>query len=370
MMATPRSGSARRRIAALALAGAVAAVAAGVWLVGARENADVDRRADREHPIVTAARVVVRDGRTVIRLDEQAMRRAGIRTEPVVRSAQPEALRAFASVVDVQPLAQAAASLATAAAQAQAARARLAASRAEYERSKSLFDQDQTVSASQVQSSQAVFLADQAASASAQSQVQADVAGARLQWGPVLGDAMGGGNSSADGPIRDLLERRQVLLQVVVPPEAAASRAPASGRVMLDDGAVPAPILRYLSPSPRADARLAGRGYFYLATAHPALVAGAGFPVQLPTGRTVEAARLPASSLVWWQGRAWVFVRAPHADFERREVPMDAADAKSVDGIELRAGLDPGTEVVVQGAQVLLSEELRAENFSTDVGGR
>ena len=32
--------------------------------------------------------------------------------------------------------------------------------------------------------------------------------------------------------------------------------------------------------------------------------------------------------------------------------------------------LDTGTEVVVQGAQVLLSEELRAENFSTDVGGR
>jgi len=34
------------------------------------------------------------------------------------------------------------------------------------------------------------------------------------------------------------------------------------------------------------------------------------------------------------------------------------------------ADLDAGTEVVVQGAQVLLSEELRAENFSTDVGGR
>jgi len=87
--------------------------------------------------------------------------------------------------------------------------------------------------------------------------------------------------------------------------------------------------------------------------------------VRLATGRSVEAASIPASALVWWQGRAWVFIRAAGGDFERREVPVERLDAGS-----LQANLAAGTEVVVQGAQALLSEELRAENYSTDVGGR
>ena len=86
--------------------------------------------------------------------------------------------------------------------------------------------------------------------------------------------------------------------------------------------------------------------------------------MRLATGRSVEAASIPASALVWWQGRAWVFIRAAGGDFERREVPVERLDAGSLQAVAA------GTEVVVQGAQALLSEELRAENYSTDVGGR
>jgi hypothetical protein len=364
-MTGPRQPSRSRRplIAALA-AGAVAAAALAVWRIGEHGSADADHRADREHPIVTAPRIARQEGRTLIRLDAAAVARGGIRTQAVARAALPETSLAFATVVDLQPLAQRAAALAGALAQAQAAQARLEASRAEYLRSEDLFAQDQSVSASQLQSSKAAFLSDQAALAAAQAQVRADQANAALEWGPVLGGALPLAGGSGAGQLDDLLARRRVLLQAVMPPGFAPDRVPVRGEVLNDQG--PGVAADFLSPAPRADARLAGRGFFFVAPARPWLVPGASARIRLPTGRSLRAARVPASSLVWWQGRAWIFVRTSGGDFERREVPLDAGEIRD----ELAADLADGTEVVVQGAQVLLSEELRAENFSTDVGGR
>jgi hypothetical protein len=162
----------------------------------------------------------------------------------------------------------------------------------------------------------------------------------------------------------DLLARRQLVLQVALPSDWANAAPPAQGQVLLDgrDG----PAIYLVSPAAHADPRLAGRSFLYRSFPDASLLPGASVTVRLPTGRSVEAARIQSSALVWWQGRAWVFVRTREGDFERREIAFDRAN----DASSLLADLDAGTQVVVQGAQVLLSEELRAENFSTDVGGR
>jgi hypothetical protein len=344
---------------------ALALVAAAFFaLKGAHRDSAAEERADREHPIVTAPRIAVLDGRSVVRLDSAAAQRAGIRTESVRRGARPESMRAFATVSDLQPLAQLSASYATAMAQAQTAHAKLAASRAEYERSRQLFDDQQNVSATQLQSSQAAFLADQATLAAAQAQVDASLASVRLGWGSVLADALAGSDSRHPRLIDDLLARRQTLLQVTLPSGQATDRPPPRGRVVLEGGG--GPPIEFLAPAAHADPRLSGRSFYYRGPPDAALLPGVNLMVQLPTGRSIDAALIPASALVWWQGRAWVFIRTRERDFARREISVDVASSDT----DLLADLDPGTEVVVQGAQVLLSEELRAENFSTDVGGR
>ncbi len=358
-----------QRARRVAVAGAlVAAVAFGasawVWQAGAQRESETDARADREHPIVTAPRIARQDGRSVVRLDSTALQRAGVRTEKLQRAAQPETIRAFATVTDLQALAQLSASTQAVAAQLAIAQAKLAASRAEYERARRLFEDQQNVSAAQLQSSQAAFAADQAALTAAQAQVDASRASARLDWGAELADALSASDPGQRALIEDLLARRELLLQVVLPAELADARVPARGQVMLE-GRIGPPI-RLVSPAAHADPRLAGRSFFYRTRPDAALLPGATIAVQLETGRRVEAAFVPSSALVWWQGRAWIFVRNEAGDFERREVPADRAADSSM----LLADLASGTEVVVQGAQVLLSEELRAENFSTDVGGR
>jgi hypothetical protein len=346
----------------------IAAVALGasawVWQGTAQRQSGSDGQADREHPIVTAPRTARQDGRTVVRLDPTALQRAGIRTEKLQRAAQPDTIGAFATVTDLQPLAQLSAAMQTAQAQLAIAQAKLAASRAQYDRARKLFEDQQNVSAAQVQSSQAAFAADQAALTAAQAQVEASRTSARLDWGVELADALSASDPSRRALVEDLLARRELLLEVVLPPDVGGARAPTQGQVMLD--ARRAQPIRLVSPAVRADPHLTGRSYFYRTLPDPALLPGATFAVQLETGRRVELASVPASALVWWQGRAWIFVRNEAGDFERREVPADRA----ADSSTLLADLASGTEVVVQGAQVLLSEELRAENFSTDVGGR
>jgi hypothetical protein len=325
---------------------------------------DADQKTDREHPIVTAPRVAVENGHSLVRLDAAALQRAAIRTEGVRRGAQPETVRAFATVLDLQPLAQAAASLQVAGAQLKSAQAKLTASRAEYERARRLFEDEQNVPAAHLQSAQAAFLADQAALEAAQSQVDAILASARLSWGPVLAGALATSDPQQRALAEDLVARRQILLQVTLPSDWTQDRPPTQGRVQLDrrDGSA----IQLVSAAAHADPRLAGRSFLYRTYPDPALLPGASVTVRLPTGRSIEAVRVPASALVWWQGRAWVFVRSRSGDFERREIGFDGATEEPA----LAADLEAGTEVVVQGAQVLLSEELRAENFSTDVGGR
>jgi len=132
---------------------APARAVAWAWVVLLAACTDADKGANREHPIVTGPRIVAQNGRNAVRLDDAALQRAGIRTEPVRRGGQPETVRAFATVPDLQPLAHLSASLQAAGAQLKSAQAKLDASRAEYERERRLFDDEQNVSAAHLQPS-------------------------------------------------------------------------------------------------------------------------------------------------------------------------------------------------------------------------
>jgi len=66
---------------------------------------------------------------------------------------------------------------------------------------------------------------------------------------------------------------------------------------------------------------------------------------------------VPAAAIVWLQGRAWVYVEKAPGQFVRREVP---AEMPLAEGWFVAKNLTAGERVVVQGAQILLSEEGRA----------
>ena len=100
-----------------------------------------------------------------------------------------------------------------------------------------------------------------------------------------------------------------------------------------------------------------GATYYYRAP-----VAGfrAGARVVGHLGRDAEAATgvvVPERAVVWHAGRAWVYVRDEKEKdiFERQPV---SASQLLPGGWFNAEGLEAGQEVVVTGAQLLLSEEL------------
>jgi hypothetical protein len=120
----------------VAVAIGLGAVAIGGFLQGREELA---REAERERPIKAPQRISFEGGEPVITLDAASQQQSGLRTVALEQTQYHEQLRAYGSVLDVQPLVDLDNSYALAKAQLNAAQARLDASRAEFEREDKLF---------------------------------------------------------------------------------------------------------------------------------------------------------------------------------------------------------------------------------------
>jgi hypothetical protein len=113
-----------------------------------------------------------------------------------------------------------------------------------------------------------------------------------------------------------------------------------------------------VSPSPHTDPRVQGLSFFYVASAAtPRLVPGMNILAYLPVGPQVSGVVIPAPAIVWWQGKAWVYVQQGADRFVRREVPTEN---QVHDGWFVTREFSAGDRLVVRGAQALLSEEFRA----------
>ena len=77
----------------------------------------------------------------------------------------------------------------------------------------------------------------------------------------------------------------------------------------------------------------------------------------VPQGPSVQGAVVPGSAVVWWRGRAWVYVEVGAGRLARR---MVATDTPAGDGWFVTSGIAAGDRVVVRGAQAVLAEEDRA----------
>jgi len=78
----------------------------------------------------------------------------------------------------------------------------------------------------------------------------------------------------------------------------------------------------------------------------------------LPTGKSVDGVAVPASAIVWWEDRAWIYQRAGPDTFTREEI---TTELPGEGGAYIVKNIPPAAEIVTNGAQLLLSEEFRAQ---------
>lgn len=339
-------------LAAAAIVLALTAVL--VWgFIAGRSEAAAD--AASEQPVTPAVRVAENPlGPPTLTLTPQLQQQAGID----VRAARPTSYQnrvdAYASVLELRALVGTADALASANAQRAGAEGRVAASRAALRRARSLFEDDRNFSRAQLQAAQAVFATDEANFGAAQVQARNAAAQAYQTWGPVLGRSL-----ASNSPLMEsLLQHRQVLIQVTLPlgvplpdpPRTAAIESVGGGQVQA----------RLVSAAISTDPHIQGRSYFYVASATSGLLPGMNVIAHLPAGAPGEVLAIPASAVVWLHGEAWVYLQIGRNAFSRRQIPTTQPQADGGYVVAARS-LPASQPLVIEGAQLLLSQEFSAE---------
>ncbi len=297
------------------------------------------------------ARVSTEGGQVFLQLDASTKARMGLRVVPLRALTSKQQFRATAIVLSAQDLTELRRSYLTAATELEKAKANLSASHQEYQRLDALHQQDENVSAKAVQAAEAIWRTDEANLHAAQNALSLNEITLRQSWGNVVGQWLVYGSPE----LNRLLDLKDVLLQVSAP-GVSNGKSPNTAMIQASDGKIQ--NARFLSVLPKVDPRLQVPSFLYMTTSHTGLAPGMTLTVLMPSGPSVRGTNIPGEAVVWWQGKAWAYVQSSPDKFTRREVRT----ATPVEGgWFVTEGFSPGDEIVITGAQQLLSEEFRSQ---------
>jgi hypothetical protein len=322
--------------------------------VEGRREATVE--AERGEPIKPPLRVKLPPrGQPVVTIDGEAQAAIGLETfRPHAAPFQVQ-IRAFGTVLDLASLTTLNTNYIESVSLLETAQARLVASRPAYERAQALHAKN-IGSLVQVQSTEAALVGDKAAVAAAQSKVRTLAATAIQEWGQVIGN----GVINSAPLIMRMIERRVFLLQITVPPGVSVTPPPiASVEMSGNDERI---TIKYISPATRTDPKIQGLSFFYVASAQSGVLPGMNVRAYLASGKPVDGLVIPPSAVVWWSGRPWVYVKIDDDRFTRWEIPTEMPYGYNGGYVVPASGFsEPRPVIVTKGAQMLLSEEFRAQ---------
>lgn len=341
----------KRIVPAILLIG-VAAIAVWLFVSGKLNSGSKDKVSA---PAATTQSVAVVDGVTVVMLDTATQTQSDIRTEPLSAASYRAETAAYGTVLDLQPLIDLRTRYASAQANADAARAMAAASRQEYQRSRLLYQDNQNLALKTYQATHAAYQSDQAKADATALNTQNIQAAARQQFGATLSRWALDPHSPE---LTRLLNRQEVLLRVTLPLDDGRA-APAQIQISANnDRRLPAYLV---SPSSQSDPAIQGSAFIYRAAAP--LAVGTNIAAYLPTSKqSTHGTLIPARAIVWYGGQRWAYKQIDAAHFGRYPV---AQRSPMQGGFFVTQGFKPGERVVVSGAQLLLSEELRPQPGSS-----
>jgi hypothetical protein len=279
------------------------------------------------------------DGQALLKLDAETQGRMGLKLAPLAAAETPVEVKGYGRVLDPAPLA----ALAAEGASAQAA---LEASTKEFERLKLLYSQDQNASARALEAARAVMDKDRIALESVQLRLL-------VGWGSQIA-------SQADLPafVRSLAAQEAALVRVDVPSDERAQGPPTGVRL--------APVsdperwleAQYLGPAPATDPQLQTEGVLLLVKGSPLRPGTAVLAWLAVGGPTRPGVIVPRDALLRHEGETFVYLQTAVDVFQRKAV---ALERPAGDGWFVSEGFKPQDNVVIVGAQQLLSEELKGQ---------
>ena len=301
-----------------------------------------------------AVSVRFEEGEARLVTDARARKRLGLVLAPLTASRRAASLECMAEVVDVTELLALRAELAGLTAERLALGTLASSHRAQVARLAAARAAGAAVNASAIHAAE-VSAAERDAEAAALG-VRAEGLQIRLEhtWGqPVLAAFAHPERGKA------LARGRMALVRISLPADADPNPMPARITLTRAGDATPAREARVLGRAPQTQG--------WQGTSLWALVRDARFlpgmrpAAWLPQGKARRGYALPASALVWAQGRRWIFVGAPVTPASVQEFFRLTVDGEALpDGAVFTTQKLPADAVLVTtGAHALLAEELR-----------
>ena len=299
------------------------------------------------------AKISFENGQAILTLDQQTQSRMGIELAALTAAVTRPQVAVPAVVLSVQELATFRNGYIATQSQIEKSRVDTDVARKEYSRLKMLFDNNQNISEKALQSAEGSLRSLEVDGRTAEQQSNLQTSVAQQQWGNVVA------RWAIDGSpeLERVLGMREVLLQVTLPFEQSYN-APRTISVEIPGRTRSEATL--ISPFPRVDPRIQGRSFLYAATGQPDFTPGVNLLAHLAVGNPMRGVTIPASAVVWSEGKAWSYLQTAPNQFSRREL---ATDVPVNDGYFVSAGFSAGSKVVRRGAQALFSEESLLQGY-------
>ena len=284
------------------------------------------------------------NGNVVITMDDDTQGDNGINVAKVEAAQFDQEVKAYGRVLDPAPLVALLAESAS-------AHAAYAASSNELTRLKTLAAQG-NASARALQTEEAAALRDQLTLQAARDRLA-------LAWGKSVAE-----RTESAGFLKSLTSLEKVLVRVDLPGGETLPAPPGGARLISLAGNSCNGV--FLGAAPNVDPQTQGRGFLFLVETNafgltPGEAVTGFIKIQ---GQPLMGALVPRNAVVRTEGSGWAYVLQSNAeDFVRVAVPLDRPMAA---GWFVTNGVTASNYVVITGAQMLLSEELKGSAKPAD----
>jgi len=205
------------------------------------------------------------------------------------------------------------------------------------------------------QEQQAQWQSNQAQVEASHYQNAAIIDEAQLLWGKELADWV---TSNDHSKLDALLSGRKKLIQITLPTHQHLANSIRSIDIEASGNRSKAHKAEFISASTHTELFAQGESYFFQSS-DKSLIPGMAISAWIPEHSTVTTGVIiPKSALIWYMDQALVYIKNTDTSFKRLILYHFTP---TVDGYFVPDTLSPNQQLVITGAQMLLSEELRGQ---------
>ena len=315
----------------------VAATIGGSLLFGCDKKEEAPAE---DKPVASAPSKHDVSGEAIVRLEEATQQLVGLKVETLTSAQLPREVKGYGRVIDSTPLAGLVNELTS-------AQAVFAASSNDYARLKTLSAQN-NASVRALQAAEAASVRD-----------QAQYESARLKLLSSWGSAVTRQEDLATF-IRSLSSLESVLVRIDLPAGEWLKVPPLAARMSSLRDELTFAVADFFAPVPTTDPQAQSQGFFFLVKTNslhfvPEMAVTAYLQM---TGEPLTGVLVPESAIVRYQEKSWLYVQTDSTTFTRKQA---ALKNPGPNGWLITEGVEPNARLVIGGAQILLSEELKSQ---------